>query len=227
MLAVLAAETWKVPGAARPLANRRRHPSLKRRIGPGASRPASPPDKDPSMPETTPRAVPAGLAPAPADRPRTRLILHAVIAAVSVCVAASLGSAATLPQIPTWYAGIAKPWFNPPNWVFGPVWTMLFAVMAFSFWRILEVPAGTSGRTRAILVFAVQLVLNALWSIVFFGLQNPPAALVVVLALELSVIGMIVAFRRLDPPAGWMNVPYALWVAFATLLNVAIVLLNH
>lgn len=178
------------------------------------------------MSQTT-RAAPAGLAPAPAARPRLRLVLHAVIAAVSVCVAAWLGSAATLPQIPTWYAGIAKPWFNPPNWVFGPVWTVLFAVMAFSFWRVLELPAGMPGRSRAILVFAVQLVLNTLWSVVFFGLQNPPVALIVVVALQLSVIGMIVAFRRLDPLAGWMNVPYAVWVAFATLLNVAIVLLNR
>jgi tryptophan-rich sensory protein len=157
---------------------------------------------------------------------RGHAVRNAVIAFAAVAVTAAIGSAATTPHIAGWYAGISKPWFTPPNWVFGPAWTILFAVMALAFWRILQVPAGTPGRTRAILVFAVQLVFNALWSIVFFGMQNPPAALVVVLGLELSVLAMIAAFRSLDPPAGWMNVPYALWVAFATALNVGVVMMN-
>jgi benzodiazapine receptor len=181
------------------------------------------------MQESTPpgaATLVAGHPHAVARSARNHAIRNGVIAFVAVAVTAAIGSAATTPQIPGWYAGLNKPWFNPPNWVFGPAWTILFAIMAFAFWRILQTPPGTPGRTRAILVFAVQLVFNALWSIVFFGMHNPPAALVVVLGLELSVLAMIAIFRSLDPVAGWINVPYALWVAFATALNVAIVQLN-
>jgi translocator protein len=177
------------------------------------------------MQESTPPGAAASLA-AGHSPARGHAARNGVIAAVAVGVTAAIGSAATTPQIPGWYAGLAKPWFTPPNWVFGPAWTILFAILALAFWRILQTPPGTPGRARAILVFAIQLVFNALWSIVFFGMQNPPAALVVVLGLELSVLAMIVAFRTVDQPAGWMNVPYALWVAFATALNVGVVLLN-
>ena len=160
-----------------------------------------------------------------ARRPWTSLA-HGVAVLLLVFGTGAIGSAVTLPQIPGWYAGLAKPWFNPPNWVFGPAWTTLYLLLAVATWRILQKPAGTPGRASALAAFGANLVLNALWSIVFFGLQTPALALVVVVALELSVLAVIVTYRRVDPLAGWLNGPYALWVAYATALNVAIVWLN-
>ena len=152
--------------------------------------------------------------------------IYAVLAVVVVFAAGAIGSAATLPSIPGWYQGLNKPFFTPPNWVFGPAWTLLYTILAYALWRILRLDPATPGRTGALVVFGVQLVLNALWSIVFFGLTSPGAALLVVFALEAGVIAMILRFRALDPVAGWINVPYALWVAFATALNIGIVMLN-
>lgn len=179
------------------------------------------------MQEMTARVAPAATARQPAEAPRKWGWLgHAVIAAGLTIGVSTIGNLATIPQIPTWYAGLAKPSFNPPNWLFGPVWTVLFAIMAFAFWRILQKPPGTPGRRTAILVFIAQLALNALWSIVFFGLHQPGLAIGVVVLLEIGVLAMIASFRRLDPLAGWIDAPYAVWVAFATILNVAIVSLN-
>ena len=155
----------------------------------------------------------------------TRL-LHAIFALVSVVITAIIGTRATIPNIPDWYEGLTKPFFNPPNWVFGPVWTLLYAVLAYSFWRVL----GRSGPDRSIrwpvIAFLVQLFFNALWSVVFFGMHNPALALPVVVALEASVVAMIFAFARIDRLAGALQWPYAFWVAFASLLNLAIVFLN-
>lgn len=151
---------------------------------------------------------------------------QAVAVLALVFATGAVGNAVTLPQIPGWYASLAKPAFNPPNWVFGPAWTTLYLLLAFATWRILQKPADTPGRSVALAAFGVNLVFNALWSIVFFGLQNPPLALVVVVALLLSVLSVIVTYRRVDPLSGWLNVPYALWVSFATALNIAIVWLN-
>lgn len=159
-------------------------------------------------------------------RSRWRSLMYAVLAVVVVFAAGAIGSAATLPSIPGWYQGLNKPFFTPPNWVFGPAWTLLYTILAYAFWRILRLDPATPGRSAALVVFAVQLVLNALWSIVFFGMHSPGFGLVVVFALEASVIAMILHFRALDAVAGWINIPYALWVAFATALNVGIVLLN-
>lgn len=168
----------------------------------------------------------AVLSPSPPAGRRWGPLAHAVIAIAVVFAAAAIGSAATTPNIPTWYTSIQKPFFTPPNWVFGPAWTLLFSIMTYALWRILRLDPATPGRTGALVVFGVQLALNALWSIVFFGLTSPGAALLVVFALEAGVIAMILRFRALDPVAGWINVPYAAWVAFATALNIGIVMLN-
>ena len=147
--------------------------------------------------------------------------------AIGVVVAASaIGGSATGPNIPTWYASIQKPWFNPPNYVFGPVWTILYLMLAFSFWRILRLPADTPGRGRAIGWFVVQISLNALWSVAFFGFHSPEFGLGVIAALLIAIVGNMIAFMRLDRIAGWMFPPYLAWVAFASVLNLAIVQLN-
>ncbi len=125
-----------------------------------------------------------------------------------------------------WYAGLSKPGWTPPNWLFGPVWTVLYAMIAVAGWLVWK-EAGFAGARVALTVFAVQLVLNASWSWVFFGLRRPDLALIVIVTLELSIIAMIVLFRAVSPLAGALLVPYALWVAFATALNGAIWQLNR
>lgn len=152
--------------------------------------------------------------------------LLAVIACVIVFTAASIGNLATMPSIPTWYATLNKPFFNPPNWIFGPVWTVLFILLAISFWRILKTSPDHPHRKQALIAFSVQMILNPLWSIVFFYLHSPRAAVLIVILLELSVLAMIQAFARVDRIASRIQWPYAAWVAFATLLNCAIALLN-
>jgi tryptophan-rich sensory protein len=155
-----------------------------------------------------------------------KTIKLALFAALPVLAASVLGGLFTGPAIPGWYAGLAKPSFNPPNWVFGPVWTLLYAMMAYAFFRILRLTPGLAGRSMAIVSFAGQLILNAAWSGAFFGLQSPAAGLIVIMPLLGLILLTIVLFMRLDRVAGWLLVPYALWVSFATLLNFTLWRLN-
>lgn len=143
----------------------------------------------------------------------------AVVAAVAL-----VGSAATLPNIPTWYAGLTKPSFTPPNAVFGPVWTLLYVMMAVAVWRV-GLASGQS-RRRAIGWFGLQLALNALWSPVFFGLHAPLSGLVIIMALLAALAATTVVFWRIDRVAGSLLAPYLAWVCYATALNAAIVTLN-
>lgn len=150
----------------------------------------------------------------------------ALVAIVVVFVASAVGGMATGPNIPTWYAQIEKPWFTPPNYVFGPVWAVLYALLTFAFWRILRLPAETPGRMNAIAWFLGQITLNALWSVAFFGLRSPELGLVVIVPLWLSIIGNMFVFMRFDRIAGWIFAPYLAWVTFAAALNIAIAWLN-
>jgi benzodiazapine receptor len=138
---------------------------------------------------------------------------------------ATLGSMATARSIDDWYAAIRKPAWNPPNWLFGPVWTLLYASMAVAAW-LVWMRAGWSGADRALALFALQLGLNALWSWLFFGFQNPGAALIEIGLLWASILATLVAFWRIMPAAGWVMVPYLGWVTFATALTAAIWRLN-
>jgi benzodiazapine receptor len=142
-----------------------------------------------------------------------------------VLVVGIVGSVTTLPKIPTWYAGLDKPWFTPPNAVFGPAWTALYILMAVAVWRIGAVVPGPA-RRRARMLFVLQLALNAAWSPVFFGLEAPRAGLAVIVALLIALAATIVAFWRLDRIAGLLLAPYLLWVCYATALNIGIVALN-
>ncbi len=155
--------------------------------------------------------------------PPFRRLLIAVLPVVAVSVA---GSLVTRDNIPTWYAGLAKPGFSPPNWLFAPVWTTLYALMAYALWRILSLPGSTPGRTGAVVIFFVQLALNSAWSFAFFGAQSPLSGLVVIAALIVAILATIAAFWRLDRIAAWLLAPYLAWVCFATLLNGAIWQLN-
>ena len=162
----------------------------------------------------------------PALSPLPRLLA----AVVPVAATAAVGSLATQGAIDGWYAGLAKPAFNPPNWLFPVAWTILYTMIALAAWRLL----GTLPRTGpsrqgwwlALAAFAAQLALNAAWSPVFFTAHAVGAALVVVVALLVMVLWTIRLSWRFDRLAAWLLVPYAAWVAFATLLNAAILRLN-
>lgn len=121
-----------------------------------------------------------------------------------------------------WYASLAKPAFNPPNWVFGPVWTVLYVVIAIAGWRIWE----NDTRGTAMKLWVAQLALNFAWSPVFFGAQMPLQALLIIIALLATTVLFISRTYQSDQLAAGLFVPYALWVTFATLLNASIVLLN-
>jgi tryptophan-rich sensory protein len=152
--------------------------------------------------------------------------LRAAIAILPVVAASLLGQWATYPNLAPWYAGLAKPWFNPPNWIFAPVWTSLYLLMAYSVWRILKAPGNDADRRTALMLFFVQLALNALWSWLFFGLNNPLAGLMNIVPQLLVILATIDRFRRLDRSAALCLAPLAAWVAFAALLNFEIWRLN-
>ncbi|MDI1286040.1 MAG: tryptophan-rich sensory protein [Reyranella sp.] len=137
----------------------------------------------------------------------------------------ALGAAVTASSVNTWYADLNKPPFNPPNEVFGPVWTVLYVMMATAAWRVWRA-ADRETAQGPLTMFALQLALNLGWSVAFFGLERTGAAVAVILVLELAVIATAFAFRPIDRLAALLMVPYALWVGFATVLNIAIWRLN-
>ena len=155
--------------------------------------------------------------------PPVQRFLLAVVPVAAVSIA---GSLVTTPNIPAWYATLAKPGFTPPNWLFAPVWTTLYILMAYAVWRILSLPKERPGRAAAVTAFFVQLALNSLWSFAFFGARSPLAGLVVIAALIVAIPATIRAFWPLDRFAALLLAPYLAWVAYATALNGAIWHLN-
>lgn len=138
---------------------------------------------------------------------------------VVVCLgAAGLGAAWTNTSVASWYSTLEKPSWNPPNWVFGPVWTCLYLAMAVSAWLVWR-QQGMVGVRTPLLIFTGQLILNTAWSFLFFGLRNPGLALVDVVLLWLSILATILTFRRVSTWAAALLVPYLAWVSFATVLN--------
>ena len=136
-----------------------------------------------------------------------------------------LNGLATATSVGGWYRDLVKPSFQPPNWVFGPAWTVLFILMAIAAWRVWRRPA-TPARSSAIALYLAQMVPNLAWSVIFFGLRLPRVALVDILILWCMILATVVMFRRQDRPAGWLLVPYLAWVGFASVLNLGIVVLN-
>ncbi len=145
---------------------------------------------------------------------------------LAVCLGVgSAGAVFTARSVDTWYPLLVKPSWNPPGWVFGPVWTTLYVMMALAAWLVWR-RRGFRGGAAAFGWFALQLALNALWSPLFFGLQNPRAALVDVVLLWAAIGGTVIAFWKGSRPAGILLLPYWLWVSFAAALNFAIWRLN-
>lgn len=135
-----------------------------------------------------------------------------------------LGSIFTVSAIPTWYATLHKPFFSPPNWVFGPVWTTLYILMALAFYLIWQ--KGVKNQA-AIFFFMIQLFLNFLWSILFFWLHSPLLGLIGIVFLWLMIFLTIKSFLKINKAAGLLLLPYLFWVSFASILNLAVYLLNR
>lgn len=157
---------------------------------------------------------------------RSSPLVAAIAASAPVLAAALLGNIATTPNIAPWYATLAKPPLTPPDWLFGPVWTTLYILMAYALYRILRLKPATPGRRAAILTFFAQLVLNAAWSFAFFSARSPLLGLIVILPMEALLIATIVLFIRLDRVAAYALAPTGFWAAFAIYLNAAIFVLN-
>ena len=149
------------------------------------------------------------------------------VCAGAVLLASAIGSFATVRAIPIWYKGLTKPSFNPPAWLFGPAWTVLYLMMAVAAWLVWKHGFGSAGVNLALAAFLVQLALNCLWSILFFGLRSPLAGMVEIVAMWLAILATIVLFFRVSVPAGVLLLPYIAWVSFAALLNAAILRLNR
>ncbi|MFN4312963.1 MAG: TspO/MBR family protein [Chitinophagaceae bacterium] len=146
-----------------------------------------------------------------------------------LCILLTVGTGAlsgylTGPEIDGWYAGLEKPSFNPPNYIFGPVWTTLYLLMGISLY--LVVIRSSAWKKMAIAAFVVQLVLNFFWSIIFFNLHDTGFALIEIGFLWVSILFMILMFYRIHRPAAFLQIPYLLWVSFASILNAAIHNLN-
>ncbi|MBP7842901.1 tryptophan-rich sensory protein [Candidatus Woesebacteria bacterium] len=153
--------------------------------------------------------------------------LPKLIASVVGCeLVGLLGTPFTISAIPTWYATLNKPFFAPPNWLFGPVWTLLYFMMGVSFFLIWKQGLQKKKIKTASMYFLAQLALNFIWSPIFFGFRAPLFALVVIVAMWAMIVMTMKKFYPLSRFAFYLLVPYLLWVSFATLLNAAIVLLN-
>jgi benzodiazapine receptor len=137
-----------------------------------------------------------------------------------------IGSAATLPEITGWYAGLNKPAFNPPGWLFGPVWTLLYILMGIALFLVVKNGVDTAPVQMAVLAFAAQLLTNLAWSFLFFGMHSIVLGLLDILLLFFLIAATIILFRRISQQAAYLLIPYICWVTFASLLNGMIWILN-
>ncbi|MEM6793003.1 MAG: TspO/MBR family protein [Acidobacteriota bacterium] len=154
-----------------------------------------------------------------ADPAKKQLALFAVLSLVTL----GLGGWLTSLGLGPWYDALKKPWFQPPGWVFSPAWTLILSLLAVATWRVAQ--SGARAR-MALWLYGVQLVLNAGWSLFFFALKSPAWALGNILILNAVVAAMIATYGRLHRAAGWMLVPYILWLGLATAINAWIVMNN-
>lgn len=149
-----------------------------------------------------------------------------LILAIIICEGVGiLGSVFTIPSITSWYSTLNKPFFNPPNFIFGPVWTTLYLLMGVSIYLILEKKLKKQKHTL-LLLFSLQLVLNFLWSILFFAMHLPRIAFIDIVVLWLLIFILIIKFYQFSKPASLLLIPYILWVSFAAILNLFIIFLN-
>lgn len=155
-------------------------------------------------------------------RDASKLIIAIIIAEL----AGVIGSVFTAPAVTGWYVDLLKPALNPPAWVFGPVWTTLFALMGTAAFLVWKKGVNNKSVRIALTLFIGQLILNTLWSIIFFGLRSPGGALIEIVFLWFAILATIIAFARISKPAAWLLSPYILWVTFAAYLNYVLWALN-
>jgi tryptophan-rich sensory protein len=150
-----------------------------------------------------------------------------LVASLGFCfIVAFAGSAVTMPSISAWYSELNKPFFNPPNWIFGPVWTILYILMGIALYLVWNRGLKDKKVGKAVMVFIIQLALNFLWSLFFFGLHLPFIAFLTIIALWIMIFYTIVLFKSRSKTASWLLIPYVVWVSFAMILNLFIVILN-
>ena len=143
-----------------------------------------------------------------------------------VALVAAVGGVATAGSVGDWYEGLDRAPWNPPGWVFGPAWTVLYVLMAVAAWLVAREGLDDPAVRTALLLYGAQLALNLGWSLVFFGLRRPGLALVVILALLVAIAATAAAFHGISPTAAWLLAPYLGWVAFAATLNAWIAFAN-
>lgn len=156
-----------------------------------------------------------------------RDVISLVVALVIPLVVGGIGGFATTSSLSDWYRVIERPSWTPPDWIFGPVWTFLYLVIGVASWLVWRQGWDSPGVRGALSLFGVQLILNLLWSVIFFGLRSPSWALLEIVVLWVMILLTMVQFYRLNTIAGLLFVPYQLWVTFATALNAAIWWLNR
>lgn len=158
---------------------------------------------------------------------RMKLFLKLALSIIICELVGVLSTPFTIASIPNWYAHLHKPFFSPPDWVFGPVWTTLYFLMGVSVFLIWQKGLKNKKIKKALIYFTIQLVLNFLWSVLFFGLHSIALGLIDIVALLASIIITMVFFYRISKISAYLLLPYLLWVSFATLLNISLLILNY
>jgi tryptophan-rich sensory protein len=153
-------------------------------------------------------------------------ILRLVASIIFCQLAGLIGSIFTTPAIPTWYESLKKPFFKPPNWIFGPVWVSLYLLMGISLFVIWQRRENNPQAKKGLIVFFAQLVLNTLWSVGFFGLKSPVLGLIIIILLWIAIFLTIQHFLKISKIAALLLLPYISWVSFAVVLNLSLWILN-
>ena len=154
-------------------------------------------------------------------------VVKVIISILACFTAGGIGSFSTFKAIPTWYPSLKKPRYTPPNWVFGPVWTTLYILMGISVFIVWQEGLSTDGVLLAFILFWVQLIFNALWSIIFFGMKSKGGGIIIIIVLWLLILATIITTFQVSVWAGILLIPYILWVSVAKYLNVGIWWLNR
>jgi len=150
-----------------------------------------------------------------------------LVLSVALCqLAGFIGSFFTAPNIPIWYAGLRKPFFTPPSWIFAPAWITLYAMMGVAVFLVWRERGSKEHVNRGLAVFGFQLLLNTLWSVMFFGLRSPLAGLATIILLWFTILWTVHVFKRISSASSLLLLPYLMWVSYAALLNLAIAILN-
>ena len=157
---------------------------------------------------------------------KKKVLLLILCIATCEVVGGVLGSIFTIPAIPGWYLHLNKPSFTPPSWLFGPVWTTLYLLMGISLFLVYTTRRKAAARNRAIILFAAQLLLNLLWSVVFFGFHSPFYGFVIIVLLWLAILATIIQSYFVRKSAAYVLIPYIIWVTVASLLNFYVLILN-